>query len=240
MQEHFMAEVESLKTNLIKMASLVDEQVERAINSLATGNIELCKGVKARDLEVDAYDNLIQAQCENILALFQPVAADLRFIISALMINNQLERCGDIAVNIAQRVKKIWKSIPQVNEFGSLIVETQINEMGKQARQMLKNAIDSFIYSDTQLADSVIKNDEIVDNLNKQAFQILVSKMQSNNNLIEPAAHLIVLTRHIERLADHATNIAEDLVFYVEAKIISHKKKLQKLEKKESGEEQEL
>ncbi len=240
MQEHFMAEVESLKTNLIKMASLVDEQVERAINSLETGNVELCKGVKARDLEVDAYDNLIQAQCENILALFQPVAADLRFIISALMINNQLERCGDIAVNIAQRVKKIWKSISQANDFSTLIAETQINEMGKQARQMLKNAIDSFIYGDTKLADNVIKNDEIVDNLNKQAFQILVTKMQSNNILIEPAAHLIVLTRHIERLADHATNIAEDLVFYVEAKIISHKKKLQKLEEKESEKDKEL
>lgn len=230
MQEHFMAEVESLKTNLIKMASLVDEQVERVINALETGNVELCKGVKARDLEVDAYDNLIQAQCENILALFQPVAADLRFIISALMINNQLERCGDIAVNIAQRIKK-------TKEYNSLIIEAQINEMGKQARLMLKNAIDSFIYGDSQLADSVIKNDEVVDTLNKQAFRFLVSKMQSDHNLIEPSAHLIVLTRHIERLADHATNIAENLVFYVEAKIISHKKKLLKREKKEGTEE---
>lgn len=233
MQEHFLAEIESLKTNLIKMASLVDEQVERVINALETGNVELCKGIKARDIEVDAYDNLIQAQCENLLALFQPVAADLRFIISALMINNQLERCGDIAVNIAQRIKK-------TKDYNSLIIEAQINEMGRQARQMLKNAIDSFIYGDSQLADSVIKNDEVVDNLNKQAFRFLVSKMQSDSNLIEPAAHLIVLTRHIERLADHATNIAEDLVFYVEAKIVSHKKKLQKLEKREGEESQEL
>ncbi len=229
MQEHFMAEIENLKTNLIKMASIVDEQVERAITALETSNIDLCKGVKSRDIEVDAYDNLIQAQCENLLALFQPVAGDLRFIISAMMINNQLERCGDIAVNIAQRVKKI-------SEYKSLILEAQINEMGKQARQMLKHAIDSFIYGDSQLADSVIKNDEIVDNLNKHAFKFLVSKMQSDHNLIEPAAHLIVLTRHIERLADHATNIAEDLVFYVEAKIVTHKKKLRKLQSKESSE----
>ncbi|MCX7798640.1 MAG: phosphate signaling complex protein PhoU [Melioribacter sp.] len=228
MQIHFTNEIENLKTNLIKMASLVDEQVEKAIVSLETGNVDLCKGIKAKDLEIDAYDNLIQTQCENILALFQPVAADLRFIISTMMINNQLERCGDIAVNIAQRVKK-------TKEYNSLVVESQISEMGKQARQMLKLAIDSFIYGDSQLAENVIKNDEIVDNLNKQAFHFLVSKMQSNPTLIEPAAHLIVLTRHIERLADHATNIAEDLVFYVEAKIISHKKKLQKLSNK--GEE---
>ncbi|MEG8946094.1 phosphate signaling complex protein PhoU [Rosettibacter firmus] len=225
MQQHFMNEIESLKTNLIRMASLVDEQVERVINALETGNVEMCKGIKAKDIEIDAYDNLIQVQCENLLALFQPVAADLRFIISAMMINNQLERCGDIAVNIAQRIKK-------TKDYNSLIIESQINEMGKQARLMLKQAIDSFIYGDSQLAENVIKNDEIVDNLNKQAFKLLVSKMQADPNLIEPAAHLIVLTRHIERLADHATNIAEDLVFYVEAKIVTHQKKLQKLEKK--------
>lgn len=229
MQVHFTNEVENLKTNLIKMASLVDEQVERAIVALETGNADLCKGIKAKDLEIDAYDNLIQTQCENILALFQPVAADLRFIISTMMINNQLERCGDIAVNIAQRIKK-------TKDYYPLIIEAQINEMGKQARQMLKLAIDSFIYSDSQLAENVIKNDEIVDNLNKQAFRFLVSKMQEDHSLIEPAAHLIVLTRHIERLADHATNIAEDLVFYVEAKIVSHKKKLQKLTGKEETE----
>ena len=222
MKEHFEQEIENLKTNLIKMASLVDEQVEQVITALETGNAELCKGIKAKDLEIDAYDNLIQTQCENILALFQPVTVDLRFIISALMINNQLERCGDIAVNISQRVKK-------TAEFFSLISEAQIIEMGKHAREMLKNAIDSFINNDSDLANKVIASDEIVDNLNKQTFKFLVSKMQTNPELIEPCAHLIVLTRHVERLADHATNIAEDLVFYVEARIITHKKKLEKL-----------
>ncbi|MGK9475822.1 phosphate signaling complex protein PhoU [Melioribacter sp. OK-6-Me] len=230
MQEHFNAEIESLKNNLIKMASIVDEQVERVIEALETGKVELCQGVKSRDLEVDAYDNLIQAQCENILALFQPFAGDLRFIISAMMINNQLERCGDIAVNIAKRVKKTANNYP-------LIVEAQINEMGKQARKMLKDAINSFIYNDSKLAEAIMKEDEIVDQYNKQAFKFLVSKMQSNPDLIEPCSHLIVMTKHIERLADHATNIAEDLVFYVEAKIISHKKKLQKMERDKPDEE---
>lgn len=222
MKNHFEQEIDNLKTNLIKMASLVDEQVERVITALEKGNVELCKGIKAKDLEIDAYDNLIQTQCENILALFQPVTVDLRFIISALMINNQLERCGDIAVNISQRVKK-------TAEFFSLISEAQIIEMGKHAREMLKNAIDSFINNDSDLANKVIASDEIVDNLNKHTFKFLVSKMQTNPELIEPCAHLIVLTRHVERLADHATNIAEDLVFYVEARIITHKKKLEKL-----------
>ncbi|MEW6701874.1 MAG: phosphate signaling complex protein PhoU [Bacteroidota bacterium] len=226
MQEHFNQEIESLKTNLIKMASLVDEQAGKAFNALETGNVELCRGVKAKDLEVDAYDNLISTQCENILALFQPVATDLRFIMSALMINNQLERCGDIAVNIAQRVKK-------TREHHSLIIESQILEMGHSAKEMLKDSIDSFIHNNIELANKVINSDENVDNLNKQIFKFLVAKMQSEPQLIEPCAHLIVLTRHIERLADHATNIAENLVFYVEAKIIAHKKKLEKLERGE-------
>ncbi|HVO75909.1 MAG TPA: phosphate signaling complex protein PhoU [Ignavibacteriaceae bacterium] len=227
MQQHFSEQVEKLKTNLVKMASLVDEQVERAIKALETGDIELCKGMKAKDLEIDEYDNLIQSQGENILALFQPVAVDLRFIISALMINNQLERCGDIAVNISQRVKKVGNQHP-------LVIESHIIEMGRKAKEMLKNAIDSFIHNDTALANEVRKNDEEVDKLNKEIFRFLIAKMRSSPELIEPSAHLIVLTRHIERLADHSTNIAENLVFYVDAKIVTHQWKLSK-EKKDEG-----
>jgi phosphate transport system protein len=224
MQEHFTKEVESLKTNLIKMASLVDEQVERAYNALETGNIELCKGIRAKDLEIDAYDNLILTQCENILALFQPVATDLRFIMSALLINNQLERCGDIAVNIAQRVKK-------TGDHHALIIESQILEMGKHSREMVKGAIDSFVNSSTDQAEKVLQTEETVDKLNKTIFKFLVAKMEAEPKLVEPGAHLIVLTRHIERLADHATNIAEDLIFYINAEIIAHKKKLERFNK---------
>lgn len=220
MQEHFSQEIENLKTSLIKMASLVDEQVDKVITALESGDIELCKGVKSKDLEVDAYDNLIQTQCENILALFQPVASDLRLVMSAIMINNNLERCGDIAVNISQRVKKAG------NER-SLITESQIIDMARTAQLMLKNAIDSFIKNDTELASNVIASDEKVDKLNKQIFSFLVTKMQSNNELIEASTHLIVMSRNIERLADHATNIAENLVFYVDAQIIAHRKKLE-------------
>jgi len=222
MQEHYSQEIERLKTNLIKMASLVDDQAERVFNALETGDVELCRGVKPKDLEIDAYDNLITTQCENIFALFQPVAVDLRFVISSLMINNQLERCGDIAVNISQRVKK-------TSGFHSLIIESGILEMGQKARLMLKNSIDSFIQNNSKLAGEVILNDEEVDKLNKHCFNYLVFNMQADNSLIEPCTHLIVLTRHIERLADHATNIAESLVFYVEARLIAHQNKHPKL-----------
>ena len=221
MQEHFSQEIDSLKTNLIKMASLVDEQVERVIKALETGNVDLCKGVKAKDLEVDAYDNLIVTQVENIFALFQPVATDLRFVLSALMVNNELERCGDIAVNISRRVKK-------TADYSALIVESKIIEMGLKAREMLKNAIDCFINDNTEIAKIVLESDEVVDKLNKEIFKFSVAKMQAESSLIEPCAHLIVMTRHIERLADHSTNIAENVIFYLDAQIISHMKKLQK------------
>ncbi len=224
MKSNLNTEIENLKTNIIKMASLVDEQVEKVIYSLETGETEHCKGVKARDLEVDAYDNLIQAQCENMLTLFQPVDANLRFILSSLIINNQLERCGDIAVNIAERVKKTSGNHP-------LIQEAQIIEMSQNARKMLKQSIDSFIYQDTDLATMVIQSDDQVDQLNRQAFKFLVKKMQTEPVTIEPCAHLIILTRNLERLADHATNIAENLVFFVDAKIITHRNRLNKLPK---------
>ena len=219
MQEHFTSEVENLKTNLIKMASIVDEMVERAITALETGDAELCKGIKSKDLEVDAYDNLIQTQCENILALFNPFATDLRFVISALMINNQLERCGDIAVNISKRVKRTAAQ-------KDLISESQILDMARRAKEMLKKAIDSFIHNNSEIANDVLQSDEAVDKLNKQIFKFLIHKMQEDSSVIEPCAHLIIMTRHIERLADHATNIAENLVFYVEARVVTHYKKL--------------
>jgi phosphate transport system protein len=149
---------------------------------------------------------------------------------SAIMINNNLERCGDIAVNISQRIKKAGSE-------RSLIVESQIIDMARTAQSMLKNAIDSYIRNDTDLASQVIANDEKVDHLNKQLFNFLVSKMQSNQELIEACTHLVVMTRHIERMADHATNIAENLVFYVEAKIIAHKKKLERHADNKEGED---
>ncbi|MDF1612911.1 MAG: phosphate signaling complex protein PhoU [Stygiobacter sp.] len=223
MQEHFNQEIENLKINLTKMASVVDDMVERSIQAIETGNIEFAKGIKEKDLEVDAYDNLIQTQCENILALFQPFATDLRFILSSLMINNQLERCGDIAVNISQRIKKTY-------EYKNLIDESQITDMARKAKEMLKKSIDAFILKNRELADEVLKSDEEVDKLNKKVFKYLVEKMQKEPNLIEPSAHLLILSRHIERLADHATNISENIVFYIDAKLVSHYKKLKKIQ----------
>src|ERR1035437_7979601 len=219
MEKHFLTELDSLKDHIIKMATMVDDQVEMAFQALEDHDLNLSGIVKRTDREIDAYDNLIQTQTENLLALFQPVAMDLRFIMTAIMVNNQLERCGDIAVNIAQRVRKTI-------DFKDLIVESQILQMGNIAKNMLTEAIDSYIKRDSVLARSIIKRDDVVDDLNKQVFKFLVQKMGSTPELAKPGAHLLILSRHIERLADHATNIAENVIFMVDARLVSHAKKL--------------
>ncbi|MBX3007813.1 MAG: phosphate signaling complex protein PhoU [Melioribacteraceae bacterium] len=221
MQQHFTQEIESLRTNIIKMASIVDEMFERAISSAEIGTPEISKLLKAKDLEVDAYDNLIQTQCENILAIFQPFASDLRFMISAMMINNQLERCGDITVNIARRLKKIG-----VNN--NLVSESKILEMAAKAKGMLVLAIDSFIHSNSAIAYEVLEKDVEVDKFNKSIFKYSTEKMKTDTDLIIPGTHLVVLARQIERLADHTTNIAENVIFSLEARLMTHTRRIKK------------
>ncbi len=220
MERHFEKEFEELKNTINKMASIVDEQVEKSFIDMEDPKARLFKTIKHRDREVDAYDNLIMAQCESLLALYQPVASDLRFILTAIKIDSQLERCGDIAVNIVQRVKK-------TDNFRDLIAQTDLPEMARIARSMVKDAITAFIGRDSELAKSIWVNDDIVDDLNKKIFNQLVEKIKAEPDLAEACAHLIVLTRQIERLADHATNISEDVIFLMENEIVTHKKKLQ-------------
>lgn len=220
MPHQFLKDMEELKTNLIRMASIVDDQVGKAVKLLETGIDSSIKEIRAKDDEVDAYDELLQTQCENILALFQPIAYDLRAVLSTLMINNQLERCGDISVSISNRASKIAK-------FRNLIDESGISVMAKEAHKMVSRAIDSFIHSNGELALQVIKSDKKVDDLNKHSFEFITGKMKSDPQLIEPLAHILILARQIERLADHATNIAENLLFLIDAKVFSHRNVLE-------------
>jgi phosphate transport system protein len=215
MQRHFEIQLDQLRTNIIKMGSLVDEQIEFAFKALLESDDALAKIVMERDKKVDEYDNLIDGQCEQVFALTQPVAIDLRLIMSALKMNNELERIGDIAVNIAERVQPLRR-------YADLIRKTKIADMARNARLMVKQAIDSFVNNDPALARKICMSDDIVDNLDREIFHQLVGEMKKDPSIIEPAAHIMILSRHIERLADHATNIAEDVVFLVDAKIIKH------------------
>jgi phosphate transport system protein len=211
----FEEELEKLKKNISGMANLVDSQIEYANKALHDLDPGLCKVVKSRDSEIDAYDNLIQAESENLLALFQPVALDLRYVIATMMINSQLERCGDIAVNIVQRVKKVL-------DYPALMKELPISDMCDAACNMAHDAINAYLTKDVKLAESILPQDDVVDDYNKQLFHELTEKMKNDPSLIEPCSQLIVLTRHLERLGDHATNIAEEIIFWVNSEIVSH------------------
>lgn len=208
--------LEKLKTRVLKMCSLVDEQVQFAIKAVETDNLELAQSVIDRDKKVNKYDVKIDKICQKIFALAQPVAMDLRYIMSSLTINSNLERIGDIAVNIAENILLI-KHKPEFFQ------NTKLEEMFKLTQTMLKNSIDAFIGGNPELAKEVILTDDIVDRLNAENHQILKSIMKQNPDYIEAAIALLVISRELERLADHSTNIAEDVFFIVEAQLIKHK-----------------
>jgi phosphate transport system protein len=208
--------LEKLKTRVIKMCSLVDEQFQLAIKSFEEENVELAQSVIDRDKKVNKYDVKIDKICQKIFALAQPVAMDLRYIMSSLTINSNLERIGDISVNIAENVLLIQKK----PEF---FHDTKLEEMFNLTKRMLKNSIDAFIGGNPELAKEVILTDDIVDKLNAENHRILKSIMKQNPENIEAAVALLVISRELERLADHSTNIAEDVFFIVEAQMIKHK-----------------
>ncbi|MFN0156982.1 MAG: phosphate signaling complex protein PhoU [Bacteroidota bacterium] len=215
MQRHFEQELDQLKTTLIQMGSLVDSQIDAAARALFEADVVLALRVIADDDRVNGYDTEIDRQCQQIFALNQPVAADLRLLMSALRINNQIERIGDIAVNIAERVEPLAAHT-------AFLRSTRLEEMLQIARIMVSDSLNAFIHNNPSLAMRVLESDDVVDDLDRNIFLQLVNEMKSNHEIIEPAAHIIILSRHIERLADHATNIAEDVIFLVDAKIVKH------------------
>jgi len=215
MERHFERELEDLKGTLINMGSLVDRQLGSACRALFEGDPARAREVMDRDGEVDSFDTLIDRQCMDIFALTQPVAVDLRLLMSALAINSQLERIGDIAVNIAERVEPLVAH----REF---LLSTRLSEMANIARIMVRDSLDSFVRGDAALAARVLVSDDVVDKLDGGLFRSLVAEMKVHHERVEPAAHILILSRHLERLADHATNIAEDVIFIVEAKLVKH------------------
>ena len=215
MERRFEKELDDLKANLTKMGKLVDEQIDLACHSLFQADGDLARQVMHKDESVDELDTRIDRQCQEIFALSQPVAVDLRLLMAALKINNELERIGDIAVNIAERVDPLLG-------YNAFLRSTRLAEMVQIARIMVNDSIEAFVHSNPRLASLVLESDDIVDSLDASIFKQMVAEMQRDNSLIEPASHILILSRHIERLADHATNIAEDVIFLVDAKIVKH------------------
>jgi phosphate transport system protein len=214
MQRHFEQELDGLKINLIKMGSLAEKAVHDSLQALLNDNTNIAQRVIDGEDRINSLEIEIDNSIVDILALQQPVAVDLRMILSALKINNDLERIGDHAVNIAESVFSLAKC-----EKDSYIY---LPKMAEVAEQMLHNALDSFIHSDTKLGMDVLKMDDTIDNFNKDIFTRVIERMKDNQRSIEAGMHLIRVSRNLERIGDLATNIAEEVIFIAQAKIVKH------------------
>jgi len=212
----FEEELDKLRTRIIKMGSLVDEQVEYAFRALNEWNVAMAHLVMDRDSKVDKLDFKIEKQCQRIFALQQPVARDLRLIMAALKINSDLERMGDLAFNVARSVETL---VP-ARRFIERLELAQITEA---VHTMVRHTIDSFVNNDPEMALTIMRSDIRVDQYEQRIGKQIVEMMKSEPEFIEAGALLIVQLRNMERLADHATNIAEDVIFFTEAKIIRNR-----------------
>jgi len=214
-RHHFEEDLKTLKQRLLHMGALVEERAHQAILSLIERRQEVAEKVIDGDREVNDLQIEIDDRCVKLLALQQPMATDLRLITSAMKINDDLERIGDQAVNIAENVVKLLPNPP----LRPLI---DIPRMAELAEAMTRDALDAFVKRDPELARSVLRRDDEVDQLKDQVFRVLLTYMMADPGTIERALGLILISRNLERIADHATNIAEDVIFMVEAKDVRH------------------
>ncbi|CAM3365414.1 phosphate signaling complex protein PhoU [Rhodothermus bifroesti] len=215
-RRHIDLELLLLQRMLFEMAELVDAQLSDAIDALLHRDVALAEKVRARDDEVDAYELKIDRQCERILALHHPVAAELRMIITAVKVNTDLERIGDHCKNMA-------KNTPHVVEAPEALAQTRLEEMADASREMLRQVQEAFVKRDRLLARQVLAQDLQIDRLHKENFARLVQFGRQHPEHIEAVAHLITASKALERISDHAKNIAESVVFLIEGVDIRHR-----------------
>jgi phosphate transport system protein len=212
---HFQEELDALKARLLEMGGLAEERVRTAIDALVRRDPGLVVQVLDGDGPVNQFHIEIDSRCVKLLALHQPMAVDLRVILSAVKINTDLERVGDLAINIAEAASRYLAHAP-VKEL------VDIPRMANIAQGMLRDALDSFVRRDINLAQRVLDQDDDLDALKTQVFRDLLAYMLKDPQTIEPSLDLILISRHLERIGDHATNIAEDVIYMVSAKDVRH------------------
>jgi len=215
MERHFDEELKQLKEKLLRMSSLAEEAISASIKALVERSTDLAKKVIQSDDVINMIEIEIDELSLRLLALYQPEASDLRFITSAMKINSDLERIGDLAVNIAERTVYLL-SVPLLKPL------IDIPRMARAAQGMLQDGLNAFVNNDAQLARSVCLRDDEVDKLNDQLFRELLTYMLQDQKTIERALALILIARNLERIADHSTNICEDIIYIVEGRTIKH------------------
>ncbi len=212
---HLQKELENIKKKLLFMGTLVEDKVLKSVKSIYSSDYKAADEIVNSDSEVDSIEVAIEEECLKVLALHQPVAVDLRFLIAVIKINNELERIGDQAVNIANRVKKI-----STRKEKSLFYDYSF--MGEKVLFMLNKSLDSFINHDIELAKKVISLDDQVDQIRNEVYDLIKEGIKKNPEQAGYLLNLLLISSHLERIADLSTNIAEEIIYLVDGEIIRH------------------
>ncbi len=216
MSKHLERDLENLQQSLVTLAASVEEALHKAIRALQERNAELAKEVIDGDNQIDVEENYLEEGCLKMLALHQPVAIDLRRITAAMKINGELERMADLAEDIAERAVHLASLSP-------IPVPAKLQRMTDLTTLMVRQSLDAFVNLDARLARTVCRLDDEVDRYNTEIINELIAAMRASPAMVEPGLSFFSATRHLERIADHATNIAEDVVYLVEGEIIRHR-----------------
>jgi phosphate transport system protein len=212
---HLQRDMEALHRGILSLSALVEEMIDKAGRALSERDGDLADEVIGSDAEVDDCEVQIEEDCLKMLALHQPVAVDLRRITTVLKVNADLERIADLAVNVAERAKNLKSHL----EFS---IPEMLDDMINVASDMVRGALDSFVNMDAQAARRICRLDDVVDRYNREVIEMLQARMQADPDVVAPALYCFSASRHIERIADHATNIAEDVIYLVEGEIARH------------------
>lgn len=216
MSKHLEREIENLKKRILALSALVEDNVHKAVRALSERDTSLAEQViESDDRDIDQSEILIEEECLKVLALHQPVAGDLRYIVAILKINNDLERMGDLAVNIAERAMFLsTRKIPDV--------PLDLPLMAERTKEMLRKSLDSLMNRDSKLAREVLAMDDEVDAMNREMYIQIQDAIRRSPDDLESFIHLLSCSRHLERIADHATNVAEDVIYMIEGVIVRH------------------
>lgn len=215
MRTRFHQGLDDLKQKLLAMGGLAEQAIDRATEAYRKRDVKLCYAVLEGERAINMAEREIDELALDLLAMQQPLAVDLRFITAVMKINADLERVGDQAVNIAERVMDSIK-LPQVD------LPVDIPRMAATAAGMVRRALESFIDGKAELAEAILKMDDIVDRMDDEIYIVLVEKMHENQGIVRQALDVLLISRNLERVADHATNIAEDVIFWVRGADVRH------------------
>ncbi|MFN9368282.1 MAG: phosphate signaling complex protein PhoU [Planctomycetia bacterium] len=216
MTKHIERQIENLKERILRVGTLVEEAISKSITALINHDAALAQRVIASDEEIDRMEVEVEEECLKILALYQPVAADLRFVVAVLKINNDLERMGDLARNIAKRVTQLAAGRPYD-------LPLEIRTMAMQAQEMVKQCLDAVVNGDPALARQIRAEDDIVDDARLEVRRQVMRSIKDDPDALESLLWINSVSKHIERIADMATNIAEDVIYMVEGEIVRHR-----------------